>query len=205
MLRHYAGRLPTVEINNSFYRMPKEKVLLDWAAQVPPEFRFAVKASRRITHINRLADSDDSLGYFLRTVNVLGERRGPTLFQCPPTLRKNPELLQAFLTKVPRTWPAAMEFRHDSWFDDEVYRMLQAHDVALVAVEEDEGATPLVATAGWGYLRLRRTDYADDELQGWADRVRSQPWGEAYVFLKHEEDSPTGPGAAVRLNRMVQP
>jgi uncharacterized protein YecE (DUF72 family) len=98
-----------------------------------------------------------------------------------------------------------MEFRHDSWFDDEVYRMLQAHDVALVAVEEDEGATPLVATAGWGYLRLRRTDYADDELQGWADRVRSQPWGEAYVFLKHEEDSPTGPGAAVRLNRMVQP
>jgi uncharacterized protein YecE (DUF72 family) len=95
MLRHYAERLPTVEINNSFYRMPKEKVLLDWAAQVPSEFRFVIKASRRITHINRLADADDSLGYFLRTVNVLSERRGPTLFQCPPTLRKNLELLQA--------------------------------------------------------------------------------------------------------------
>jgi uncharacterized protein YecE (DUF72 family) len=205
MLRHYAARLPSVEINNSFYRMPKEKVLLDWAAQVPPGFRFVVKASRRITHINRLVDADDSLGYFLRTVNVLAERRGPTLFQCPPTLRKNLELLQAFLAKVPRTWPAAMEFRHDSWFDDEVYRTLQAHDVTLVAVDEDEGATPLVATAGWGYLRLRKTDYSDDDLRGWADRIRSQPWREAYVFLKHEEDSPAGPDAAVRLNRMVQP
>jgi uncharacterized protein YecE (DUF72 family) len=203
MLRHYAARLPSVEINNSFYRMPKEKVLLDWAAQVPPGFRFVVKASRRITHINRLADADDSLGYFLRTVNVLAERRGPTLFQCPPTLRKNLELLQTFLAKVPRTWPAAMEFRHDSWFDDEVYRTLQAHDVALVAVDEDEGATPLVATAGWGYLRLRKTDYSDDELRGWADRIRNQPWQEAYVFLKHEEDSPAGPDAAVRLKGMV--
>ncbi|HEY7478959.1 MAG TPA: DUF72 domain-containing protein [Gemmatimonadales bacterium] len=203
MLRHYAERLPTVEINNSFYRMPKEKVLLDWAAQVPSEFRFVIKASRRITHINRLADADDSLGYFLRTVNVLSERRGPTLFQCPPTLRKNLELLQAFLAKVPRTWPAAMEFRHDSWFDDEVYRTLQAHDVALVAVDEDERATPLVATAGWGYLRLRKTDYSDAELRGWADRIRTQPWRESYVFLKHEEDSPAGPDAAMRLRGMV--
>ena len=113
MLRHYATRLPTVEINNSFYRIPKEKVLLEWAAQVPAEFRFVLKASRRITHINRLADEDDSLGYFLRTVNVLGDKLGPTLFQCPPSLRKNMELLHGFLAKVPRTWRAALEFRHD--------------------------------------------------------------------------------------------
>jgi uncharacterized protein YecE (DUF72 family) len=203
MLRYYASRLPTVEINNSFYRTPRESVLLDWAAQVPAEFRFVLKASRRITHINRLADADDSLGYFLRTVNVLSERMGPTLFQCPPTLRKNRELLQGFLAKVPRTWRAAMEFRHDSWHDDEVYEVLRAHDIALVAVDEDEGTTPLVSTASWGYLRLRKTAYTDEELREWTNRVRGQPWGEAYVFLKHDEDTPAGPDAAVRLAGMV--
>jgi uncharacterized protein YecE (DUF72 family) len=204
MLRHYGTRLPTVEINNSFYRIPKEKVLLDWAAQVPAEFRFVLKASRRITHINRLADADDTLGYFLRTVNVLGEKLGPTLFQCPPSLRKNIELLRTFVGKVPRTWRAALEFRHQSWFDDEVYEALRAHDIALVGVDEDEGATPLVPTASWGYLRLRKTEYGGDELKGWAERISSQPWGEAYVFLKHDEESPAGPEAATKLKDLVE-
>jgi uncharacterized protein YecE (DUF72 family) len=203
MLRHYASRLPAVEINNSFYRIPREKVLLEWAEQVPSAFRFVLKASRRITHINRLAPADDSLEYFLRTVNCLGDRMGPTLFQCPPTLRKNLELLRGFLGRVPRTWRAAMEFRHDSWYDDEVYEALRGHDIALVGVEEDEGAAPLVPTASWGYLRLRKSDYVEDELRGWADRVRAQPWQEAYVFLKHDEESTAGPAAAVRLAAMV--
>ncbi len=203
MLRHYAGRLPAVEINNSFYRIPKEKVLLEWAAQVPPEFRFVLKASRRITHIARLADTDDSLGYFLRTANCLGDRLGPTLFQCPPSLRKNLELLRDFLGRVPRTWRAAMEFRHDSWLDEEVYDALRAHDMALVAVDEDEETGPLVPTATWGYLRLRKSEYAEEELRAWAERVRAQPWGEAYVFLKHDEESTAGPEAAVRLAAMV--
>ena len=206
MLRYYAGRLETVEINNSFYRIPKEKVLLDWAASVPPEFRFIMKASRRITHISRLADEDDSLGYFLRTVNVLGERLGPTLFQCPPSLRMDLTRLNAFLDRVPRTWKAAMEFRHASWFTDAVYDALRAHDVALVAVDEDESegtGAPLVPTAGWGYLRLRRTVYDDAALAGWLGRIRDQPWREAYAFLKHDEDKPTGPDAAVRLRAMV--
>jgi uncharacterized protein YecE (DUF72 family) len=203
MLRHYATRLPAVEINNSFYRIPKEKVLLEWAEQVPPGFRFVLKASRRITHITRLSNADDSLAYFLRTANCLGDRLGPTLFQCPPSLRKNPELLRDFLGRVPRTWRAAMEFRHESWFDDEVYQALREHDVALVGVDEDEGATPLVATASWGYLRLRKPEYGDDELRTWAARVREQPWSEAYVFLKHDEESTAGPDAAVRLAAMV--
>ena len=203
MLRYYGTRLPTVEINNSFYRIPKEKVLLEWADQVPPAFRFVLKASRRITHINRLRDEDGSLGYFLRTVNVLGEKLGPTLFQCPPSLPKNMELLGGFLAKVPRTWRAALEFRHQSWFDDEVYDALRAHDIALVGVEEDEGATPLVPTASWGYLRLRKAEYGDGELRGWAERIGSQPWAETFVFLKHDEDSPAGPAAATRLKEMV--
>jgi uncharacterized protein YecE (DUF72 family) len=203
MLRHYAGRLPAVEINNSFYRIPKEKVLLEWAEQVPPAFRFVLKASRRITHINRLSDADDSLAYFLRTVNCLGDRLGPTLFQCPPSLRKNIELLRNFLGRVPRTWRAAMEFRHDSWFDDEVYDALRAHDIALVGVDEDEQAMPLVPTAAWGYLRLRRTEYSEEALKAWAERIRRQPWEEAYVFLKHDEEGTVGPEAAMRLAGMV--
>jgi uncharacterized protein YecE (DUF72 family) len=202
MLRYYATRLPAVEINNSFYRIPKEKVLLDWAGQVPAGFRFVLKASRRITHINRLANEDGSLEYFLRTANVLGERLGPTLFQCPPSLRKDLARLRDFLALVPRTWRAALEFRHASWFTDEVYDALREHDAALVAVEEAEaegGGAPLVPTASWGYLRLRRTDYDEGTLRGWVERIRAQPWNEAYAFLKHDEEKGTGPEAAVRL------
>jgi uncharacterized protein YecE (DUF72 family) len=206
MLRYYATRLPTVEINNSFYRIPKESVLLEWAGQVPAGFRFVLKASRRITHIARLSNDDGSLEYFMRTVNVLGERLGPTLFQCPPSLRKDMARLREFLARIPRTWPAAMEFRHDSWFTDEVYDALREQDIPLVAVEDEEGeggGAPLVPTASWGYLRLRRTDYRDDELKGWVDRIRSQPWREAYAFLKHDEEKPTGPEAAVKLAELV--
>jgi uncharacterized protein YecE (DUF72 family) len=204
MLRHYSGRLGTVEVNNSFYRIPSERVLLGWSDQVPVDFRFVMKASRRITHNNRLAGEDDSLEYFLRTVNVLGDKLGPTLFQCPPTLKKDLERLQNFLARIPRRWRAALEFRHASWFDDEVYDALRAHDIALVAVEEEEGeGAPLVPTASWGYLRLRRTSYQPAELEAWAGRIRAQPWQESFVFLKHEEDSPAGPEAAVALRAMV--
>ncbi len=207
MLRHYATRLPSVEINNSFYRIPKEKVLLEWADQVPADFRFVLKASRRITHINRLANEDGTLEYFLRTINVLGERLGPTLFQCPPSLRKDMVRLRDFLALVPRTWRAALEFRHASWFTDEVYDALRGHDIALVAVDEDEGegaGAPLVPTASWGYLRLRRTDYTDDTLKAWIERIRGQPWQEAYAFLKHDEEKGTGPEAATRLRELLQ-
>jgi uncharacterized protein YecE (DUF72 family) len=203
MLRHYAGRFPTVEINNSFYRIPREKVLLEWAEQVPPTFRFVLKASRRITHINRLTDEDGSLAYFLRTVNVLGERLGPTLFQCPPTLRKDLSRLRDFLALVPRTWRAALEFRHDSWFTDDVYDALRAHDMALVGVDEDEGGTPLVPTASWGYLRLRRTQYSEAGLRAWSERVGEQPWKEAFVFLKHDDENGSPPDPAVRLAEIV--
>ena len=181
-------------------------MLLDWAAQVPPAFRFVLKASRRITHISRLADEDDSLGYFMRTVNVLGAQLGPTLFQCPPSLRLDLARLESFLARVPRTWRAAMEFRHASWFTDQVYEALRAHDVALVAVDEDESegsGAPLVPTATWGYLRLRRTEYADGALASWVERIRDQPWTEAYAFLKHDEDKPTGPEAAVKMRELV--
>jgi uncharacterized protein YecE (DUF72 family) len=207
MLPYYAARFSTVEVNNSFYRIPSEGVLASWAGQVPPEFRFVMKASRRITHHQRLRDEDGSLAYFLRAVNPLGPRLGPTLFQLPPTFKKDAVRLQEFLSRLPHRWPAAMEFRHESWFDEEVYQLLRERDVPLVAVDEspeDGRGSPLVPTAGWGYLRLRRTDYDAPALGRWAERILGQAWQDAYVFLKHEEGSPTGPGAAELLQGILR-
>jgi uncharacterized protein YecE (DUF72 family) len=206
MLHFYAGRFPAVEVNNSFYRIPAERVLAGWVEQVPEKFRFVMKASRRITHNNRLKDEDGSLAYFLRAVNPLGARLGPTLFQLPPTLKKDMDLLAGFLTKLPRRWVAAMEFRHSSWFDDEVYDRLRSHGVALVAVDEDEAegkGSPLIPTAPWGYLRLRRSAYDTGTLQRWATRIQDQQWNEAYVFLKHEDGSPQGPAAAAEMEKIL--
>ena len=206
MLRFYGERFPSVEVNNSFYRIPAERVLSSWAEQVPQQFRFIMKASRRITHNNRLNDEDGSLAYFLRAVTPLGERLGPTLFQLPPTLRKDLERLKQFLGKLPRRWPAAMEFRHSSWFDEEVYGVLRDHGVALAAVDEDKSegmGAPLVPTAGWGYLRMRSTAYDAAALESWAARIREQPWSEAYVFLKHQDGSPQGPAAAAQMQDIL--
>lgn len=195
MLRYYASRLPAVEINNTFYRLPSERVLLGWAEQVPEGFQFVLKASRRITHNARLAADDaGALDFFLRTANVLGPRLGPTLFQLPPTMKKDMARLGEFLGRLPRRWRAGLEFRHPSWFDEEVYAALREHDLALVMAEDDEASTPLVATTAWGYLRLRRTRYAPDEIMRWAERIRAQPWREAYVFFKHEDDVELAPG-----------
>ena len=206
MLRFYGGRFPTVEVNNSFYRIPAERVLATWAEQVPEAFRFVLKASRRVTHNNRLADEDGSLAYFLRAVNPLGNRLGPTLFQLPPTFKKDIDRLRNFLALLPRRWAAAIEFRHPSWFVDEVYDLLRARDVPLVAVDEDETegkGSPLVPTASWGYLRLRRSAYDRAALEGWAARIGGNPWSEAYVFLKHEDGSPTGPAAASEMGEIL--
>ncbi|HEX5576565.1 MAG TPA: DUF72 domain-containing protein [Gemmatimonadales bacterium] len=206
MLSYYAERFRAVEVNNSFYRIPSERVLAGWAEQVPAHFRFVMKASRRITHNRRLRDDDGSLAYFLRAVNPLGGRLGPTLFQLPPTFQLDLSRLRDFLERLPKRWPAAVEFRHPSWFVDEVYELLHSRDIPLVTVDEHrEGreGTPLVPTASWGYLRLRRGNYSSADLANWADRIEAQGWTEVYLFLKHEEGSPTGPAAAQELNAIL--
>ena len=194
MLRFYGSRFSTVEINNTFYRMPTEKVVIGWAADVPDAFTFVLKASQRITHRKRLKDAGEEVAYFLKTANVLGSKLGPTLFQLPPNLKKDLPRLQDFLGHVPETWRAAFEFRHASWFDDEVFAALKGHNAALVIADTDpeEGETepfvvPTVATADWGYLRLRRAAYQKADLTRWAAAVTSQPWQDAFVFFKHEE------------------
>lgn len=197
MLRFYGERLNGVEINNTFYRMPKASVLEEWASQVPEGFRFSIKASQKITHHRRLKDAGDETEYLTRTVGALGERLGCLLFQLPPNLKVDVERLRGFLALLPSGLPAAFEFRHPSWHDDAVFDALREHGAALCCAdtEEDEGDAPLVATADWGYLRLRRPTYERPDLERWAQRVAAQPWERAFVFFKHEDEG-AGPKMA---------
>jgi uncharacterized protein YecE (DUF72 family) len=197
MLGFYSTRYPTVEINNTFYRMPKENVLLGWAAQVPDTFTFTIKASQRITHHARLKpQSAELVEYLVRTTAVLGTRLGPILFQLPPNFKRDLERLQAFLALLPKDRRFTIEFRHESWFDEEVVAALRAHDVALCVSEQEEFQAPMLATAEWGYLRLHRFDYDPPALAAWAARIAAQPWSDAYVIFKHDHTAGSGPIAA---------
>lgn len=189
MLRFYGERFRTVEINNTFYRMPKAEVLLAWADEVPVDFRFALKAPRSITHIKRLKDAEDSVPYLFKTASVLKDRLGPLLFQLPPNLKKDVPRLRTFLGLLPSGYRIAFEFRHESWFDDEVFAVLRNHRAALCIAETDDGPdVPFMPTADWGYLRLRRTDYGEAELKRWARLVREQDWRDVFIFFKHEDE-----------------
>jgi len=202
MLRFYASKLPAVEINNTFYRMPRSETLAQWAEQVPDGFRFALKAPQRITHIRRLKEAGDSVDFFFRVATTLGDRLGPTLIQLPPNFKKDAPRLTDFLATLPPAARCAFEFRHESWFEDPVYEALRATRCALCLAEDEDLATPRIATTGWGYLRLRRQDYGEEQLLDWAATLRSQPWEEAYVFFKHEEGG-KGPELADRLRKIL--
>jgi len=196
MLRYYAGQYPTVEINNTFYQLPSEKVLLGWASQVPEQFSFAIKASRRITHFQRLKpESAEVVDYLVKTVSVLGDRLGPILFQLPPNMKKDMERLRPFLGRLPKDKRFTMEFRHESWFDEDVYSALRDHDVAMTGIEQEEFSSPIQQTASWGYLRLHRLDYTHDQIAEWAKRVPGFGWKQTYVFFKHDHGPGSGPGA----------
>lgn len=196
MLGFYASRFPTVEINNTFYRLPRESVLLDWAAQVPEAFTFALKASQRITHHARLKpEAAELVEYLVRTTSALGTKLGPILFQLPPNFKKDIDRLRAFLAMLPNDRRFTIEFRHESWFDSDVEAELGARDVALCVSEQGEMHTPVLATATWGYLRLHRFDYDAAVLAEWAKCVAAQPWKEAYVFFKHDHAAGSGPPA----------
>jgi uncharacterized protein YecE (DUF72 family) len=199
MLHFYGERFRSVEINNTFYRMPSASVLEAWAGEVPEDFRFVLKAPQRITHAQRLKGTGDSLAHLLEVAGVLGKRLGPLLFQLPPNLPKDAVRLRDFLALLPGERRAAFEFRHRSWFDDEIFGLLREQQIALcIAEAETDLEVPFVATAEWGYLRLRRPDYGDAELRAWAQRLRDQDWGDAFVFFKHEDEA-KGPQLAARF------
>lgn len=203
MLAYYGERLTTCEINNTFYRMPRRELLERWAGQVPEGFRFVLKASRRISHIARLdpEPAGDALGYLWDVSAGLGDKRGPFLIQLPPTLRADLGRLRGFLELLPEGCRAAFEFRHESWADEAVVTALADAGCALCAAETDERRAEVRATGDWGYLRLRREDYTEDELCTWAERLRAQPWSEVYVFFKHEDTS-AAPNLAAALTRI---
>ncbi|HWM78082.1 MAG TPA: DUF72 domain-containing protein [Methylomirabilota bacterium] len=202
MLHYYAGQLNCVEINNTFYRMPSETVLREWAEQVPDAFTFVLKAPQLITHRKRLKEVESPAALFFERAGALGPRLGPLLFQLPPNLKKDMARLTSFLAQVPADRRVALEVRHESWYDDEVYEALRARDVALCVADTDEAPASLQATAGWGYLRLRRVEYTTADLQAWCARITSQPWRDAFVFFKHEDEA-TGPRLARQFVSML--
>ena len=204
MLAWYAERLPSVEINNTFYQMPKAEVLQRWAQATPEAFRFAIKASKRITQVARLAAdaAAESVAHLYKNLAALGPKRGPVLFQLPPFLKKDPARLQDFLQLLPEGHRATFEFRHDSWFDDEVYALLRAAGAALCLSErEDHSPPPLVETAPWGYLRLRLENYSPADLASWHERLAATRWQEVHAYFMHE---PTAPGYARALLDLAQ-
>jgi len=204
MLAYYAERLATVEINNTFYRMPRREVLAAWATATPAGFCFAPKAPQQITHRQKLAGSAESVAHFFAVLGALGDKLGPVLFQLPPYLRKDLPRLVGFLAILPRELRAAFEFRHASWLDDAVYEALRAHGAALCVADADDASTPLVATTSWGYLRLRRADYDETALTAWSTRLAGMAasWTAAYVYFKHE-DAGRGPKLAAAFARRL--
>ena len=199
MLAYYAARLPAVELNNTFYRLPQKSMVESWREQVPEDFRFSVKATQRITHFKRLKDAAAETKYMLETVSGLEDRLGVVLFQLPPNMKKDLERLETFLKELPAETPAAFEFRHPTWFDDDVLELLRHQNRALCVSDTDElPASHIDKTADWGYLRLRRVQYSEAELTEWIERMKSQQWKTTFVFFKHEDEG-TGPKLAAQF------
>ena len=204
MLPFYAERFGTTEINYTFHRIPALKTIENWRAQTPEKFRFALKAPQKITHWAKLRDCADTLEYFLKVAGGLGERLGPVLFQLPPNFKRDADVLSSFLRELPSI-RAAFEFRHDSWFDDEIFDLLRSRNIALCIADTDAVATPKKITADYGYLRLRREGYVKIDMERWADFVGQQKsnWQHAFVYLKHEE-SGTGPKLAKQMMELLE-
>jgi uncharacterized protein YecE (DUF72 family) len=198
MLAHYARRLPTVEINNTFYRLPTAALLDGWRSQVAESFRFAVKTPRRISHVKRLRDCGDDFRVLLKALETLEPCLGPLLVQLPPFFKFDRGVLAAFVGELPAGCHAAFEFRHGSWFVPEVYDLLASRNLAVVQSEEADGFAPAPWTADWAYLRLRKVDYTDADLDTWLSRLRAAALKSAHVYFKHE-DAATGPKLAAKF------
>lgn len=204
MLRFYSERLDVVEINNTFYQLPKRSVLTSWAEQVPDEFLFALKASRRITHIKRLEDVRDETEYLFDTLQTLEGKLGPVLFQFPKSFRVDRGVLEDFLRMVPDDVRCAFAFRNPSWLNADILGLLRDKGRSLCIEDTDEEpAGEITSTASWGYLRLRRIDYTEAELAQWAERIDAQGWNEAFVFFKHEDEA-NAPLLAARFREVFE-
>ena len=203
MLSYYAGRLSTVEINATFYRMPQKSMLENWKEQVPPTFRFSLKAPQRVTHFKRLKETEEETKYFFEVAETLEDQLGVVLFQLPPNMKKDLPRLETFLQQLPATPRAAFEFRHPTWFDDDVLEVLKSRNLALVVSDTDDMPTTHIdKTADWGYLRLRRVNYSEENLSEWVGRINKQQWSDTFVFFKHEDEG-TGPKLAAQFLQLA--
>ncbi len=204
MLRFYSTRLNTVEINNTFYHMPKESLLTSWAEQVPDNFLFAVKAPQIITHIKQLKHVFEETEYLFKSLQVLESKRGPVLFQFPGSYRANRPALEDFLAIIPDNGTCAFEFRSPSWLNEGIPDLLREKGFSLCIADSDENpVNEIISTAAWGYLRLRRSNYSDSDLSEWAEKILSQKWDRAFVFFKHEGEEAKGPKMAARFQLLV--
>lgn len=204
MLHFYGERFDTVEINYTFYHMPTVAGLSGWAEQVPDDFTFSLKAPQVITHMKLLKNVHAEIRYFFRTMSVLKKKAGPTLFQLPGSFRANTAVLEEFLDLLPKNMNCAFEFRSKSWFRKEILDLLRARGCSLCIADTDEKpAEEIVSTAPWGYLRLRRSDYTETDLEKWLERILAQDWERAFVFFKHEEEA-KGPELAKRFRELAE-
>ena len=204
MLPYYAARFPTVEINYTFYRMPTEKLVGGWASQTPSPYRITLKAPRRITHDNRLKNVGDLVAGFCSVAGTLGDKLGALLFQLPPNLKKDLALFDAFLAELPPKAPAAFEFRHVSWLDEEVYARLAARNLALCVADSEKLSTPVRVTADYAYFRLRDEGYTADDIARWGDSIKEATSGcrDVFVYFKHEDEGKGPEFARVLIERL---
>lgn len=203
MLASYAERFDTVEINQTFRELPSRDAIARWIAETPPLFRFTLKAPQGITHHKRLSGAGALLRKFLKVRDGLVDKAGPVLFQLPPNMKRDDVLLRRFLKSLPSNLPATFEFRHASWLDDGVFDLLRAHGLSLCWAETEDLLTPRIATARWGYARLRLPRYGPKALTAWRDAARAQSWDEVYVYFMHE-DTGTGPRFGQTLQRLMR-
>ena len=199
MLNYYASRLHAVELNNTFYRLPQRSMIENWKSQVPEDFRFSVKASKLITHFKRLKDAARETRLMMETISAFEDRLGAVIFRLPEDMKKDLKRLEAFLKLLPADTPSVFDFRHPTWFDDEVVALLRSQDrVFCVSDIEELPDSYTYKTADWGYVRLRRVQYSKSDLLEWRKRIRAQQWKDTYVFFKHEDEG-TGPKLAARF------
>jgi uncharacterized protein YecE (DUF72 family) len=206
MLPYYAARFPTVEINYTFYRMPNEKLASGWAAQTPSPYKLTLKAPRRITHDNRLKNTGELVAGFCQVAGTLGDKLGALLFQLPPNLKKDRALFDAFLEELPPRLCAAFEFRHPSWFDDEIFARLATRNLALCVADSEKLSAPVKVTADYAYFRLRDEGYGAADIARWAEIIKRETAScrDVFVYFKHEEEG-KGPEFAQMLINHLQP
>ena len=204
MLPYYASKFPTVEINYTFYRMPTPKLIAGWRAQVPPTFRFTLKAPKRITHDKRLraAEVAESVNGFITAASELGPQMAALLFQLPPNFKKDLGLLNEFLSLLPPKTTAAFEFRNASWLEEDVFDALRTRNIALCIADSETRETPLVQTADYAYFRLRDEGYGDGDIARWTEAAQQAgaTAKDVFVYFKHEDE---GKGAAFGQQMMT--